>query len=166
MGAMSDETVAHNKVVAIAFRTFDPEGTEVDKATKEQPRLYLHGHHNILPGLESALEGKKPGDSVSVTLAPENAYGQPVKEKPIEIRRSELPEGELTRGMQFFMTDGRGGAMPIWIKKIQGRIVIATRNHPLAGITIKIDCEVVSIRDATEEELEHGHVHGDGGHHH
>lgn len=159
-----DGVIADEKVVSIAFVLRDDAGTELDRSEEDKPLRYLHGKRNIVPGLEKALVGKSVGDKVDAVVPPEEGYGKPLKEKPIQVRRSELPtEGKLERGMQFFMQDGQGRPIPVWVKKIQGPSVVVTRNHPLAGKNLRFEVEVLEIRDATAEELEHGHVHGPGG---
>ncbi|MEM9187966.1 MAG: peptidylprolyl isomerase [Myxococcota bacterium] len=155
-----DSTIADGKVVAIAFVLKNPSGTELDRSDEDKPLHYLHGKNNIVPGLEKALTGKTVGDAIDVVVSPEEGYGKPFKEKPIQVRRSELPtDAKLERGMQFFMQNERGQTIPVWVKKIQGPSVVVTRNHPLAGQELHFHAEVRSVRDATEEELSQGHVH-------
>jgi FKBP-type peptidyl-prolyl cis-trans isomerase SlyD len=165
--AKDQQTVADKKVVTIQFVATDPSGEVVDQAPADKPMRYLHGAQSIVPGLEKAFDGRSVGDEVSVTVPPEQGYGALVKERPVEVRRSELGfDGPVTRGMPLMMRGPDGQPIPLWIKKVQGRSVILTRNHPLAGVTLKFECEVLDVRDATAEELQHGHAHGPGGHDH
>ncbi|HJL15757.1 MAG TPA: peptidylprolyl isomerase [Sandaracinaceae bacterium LLY-WYZ-13_1] len=164
---MSEETVEAGKVVSIDYVLTSPEGEELDRSEEGAPLVYLHGAHNIVPGLEEALAGKAVGDQVRAEVPPEKGYGVRQKEKPQRVLRSKFPpEADVKKGAQFLMQGPDGKPFPIWIKKVQGREVQVTSQHPLAGVTLRFDVTVREIRDATEEEKEHGHAHGPGGHHH
>lgn len=162
---MSEE-IAIGKVVSIDYVLEDPEGTELDRSVEGQPLVYLHGAQNIVPGLEEALMGKVPGDRVEARVAPEKGYGAKRNVKPQAILRSKFPaDANIVKGMRFVMR-GPEGPMALWITKVQGRDVYVTPEHPLAGVTLCFSVVVREVRDATEEEKTHGHVHGPGGHHH
>lgn len=165
---MSDEqTVAAGKVVSIDFRLTDTSGTELDRSAEGRPLVYLHGARNIVAGLEEALEGKGPGDSVEVKVPPEKGYGPRRNLKTQRILRSKFPEGvTVDKGTRFVMTDPEGRPFAIWVTKVQGREVHVSAEHPLAGQTLCFTATVREVRDATDEERAHGHVHGPGGHHH
>ncbi len=155
-------TVEENKVVALRFVAKNTEtGEDVDRSDAETPMRYLHGKRNIIPGLEETLLGKAVGDTFEATIGPAKAYGQrPPREKTIPVRRSELPvEGKIEPGMSFVMRGPRGESLPVWVKKVQGRQVVCTPVHPLAGATLHFEGEILEIRDATEEEVAHGYVH-------
>ena len=123
------------------------------------------GAQNIIPGLEVRLEGKSAGDKVEAVIPPDEAYGVHNEQLIMDVPRTELPEGELTVGMQF-QVQHEGGIGVVTLTKLGLEKVTLDGNHPLAGETLHFDVEVVEVREATAEELEHGHVHGPGGHHH
>jgi FKBP-type peptidyl-prolyl cis-trans isomerase SlyD len=136
------------------------EGEVIDQG--ELP--YLHGHGNIIPGLEEALEGKQVGDSLQVSVPPEKAYGPEDPEGVRVIPRDQFPpDAPLEPGTQLFAQDESGQVMPFWIMEVEGDEVTIDFNHPLAGETLDFDVTISSIRAATPEELEHGHVHGPEG---
>lgn len=159
--------VAENKVVLIHY-TLTVDGQVVDSSDGGDPLPYLHGHDNIVPGLENALSGTETGKKVQVSVDPSEGYGQPSGTAPQGVPRDAFPEdAPVQPGMQFFVQDQGGNPAPIWIAKVEGETVFITQDHPLAGKTLEFDVEVVSIREATSEELQHGHPHGpDGTHSH
>ncbi|MBX3270612.1 MAG: FKBP-type peptidyl-prolyl cis-trans isomerase [Sandaracinaceae bacterium] len=165
---MSDaaEVVGDGKVVSIEYVLTDPSGEELDRSG-ETPMAYLHGSHNIVPGLEEALHGKTVGDSLRVEVPPGKGYGEKGKTKPQRVLRSHFPpDAPVEKGAQFLMRGQDGQPFPIWITKVMGREVYVSAEHPLAGVTLCFDVTVRAVRDATDEERSHGHVHGPGGHHH
>lgn len=164
---MSDEqSVGAGKVVSIDYVLRDPAGKELDRSAEGKPLVYLHGAHNIVRGLEEALEGKTAGDAIEVKVAPEKGYGPKRNIKPQRILRSKFPEhAAIERGARFMMPGPEGRAFPIWVTKVQGREVHVTPEHPLAGVTLCFTATVREVRDATDEEKAHGHAHGPGDHH-
>jgi FKBP-type peptidyl-prolyl cis-trans isomerase SlyD len=158
--------VAKNKVVSIDYTLKNDEGEVIDSSEGQEPLFYLHGNQNIVPGLEKALEGKMSGDQVQVSLAPSEAYGER-NDALQQVVPREAFQGidALEVGMQF-RAESNAGQQIVTITAIDGDEVTVDGNHPLAGETLNFDVTVVDVRDATEEELEHGHVHGPGGHHH
>lgn len=155
-----------NKVVAIDYTLRDSDGNLIDES-KEGQFAYLHGAENIIPGLEKALEGRKAGDSVQVTIEPEEAYGEVDMAKIQEASRSMFPEDiEIKPGMQFQAQTPDGQEVMVTVTAVEGDKVIIDGNHPLAGVTLNFDVTVRDVRDATEEEITHRHVHGPGGHDH
>lgn len=158
--------LAANKVATIAYTLKDDQGTLIDQADKNQPFAFILGVGNIIPGLENALEGKSAGDQVSVTIEPAQAYG----ERDDNLKQTlskEMFEGvdEVKPGMQFHAQTNQGMSV-VTVTEVEGEKITIDGNHPLAGITLNFDVDVLEVRDATEEELEHGHVHGPGGHEH
>lgn len=165
-GLTMANVVEEKKVVTIEYVLTDKAGKELDRSAPDKPMLYLHGAHNIVPGLEKELTGKAPGDSFEAVVSPEQGYGPKQKVKDIRMPRSAFPaDAPLARGMQF-ITETERGNMPLWVKKVQGPTIIVTPLHPLAGVELHFSGKVVEIRDASEEEIAHGHAHGPGGHHH
>ncbi len=158
--------IKSNKVVSINYTLTNAEGKVLDTSDGRAPLLYIHGKGNIIPGLEKALEGKKEGDKLNVTVAPEEAYGIR-DERLVQIIPRSSFEGveEIEPGMQF-QANFEGHPQIIVITKVEGDNITIDANHPLAGEQLTFDVAITEIRDATEEELAHGHVHGPNGHHH
>jgi FKBP-type peptidyl-prolyl cis-trans isomerase SlyD len=162
--------ITHNTVATLAYTLKDPEGNIIDQASKDEPFAYLHGASNIIIGLEKELEGKVVGDTLDVTIPPEDGYGHRNEALMQEIPRSmfgDIDEKQLVPGAQFHaQTDG--GFETITIASVDGDKVVIDANPALAGVTLNFVVEVLEVRDATEEEIAHGHVHAAGGcgHHH
>lgn len=163
---MNDEqTIAAGKVVSIDYVLRDTAGKRLDGSAEGKPLVYLHGAQNIVPGLEQALEGKAPGDALEVKVAPEKGYGPKRNLKAQRVLRSKFPaDAKVEKGARFVM-QGPEGPFPIWVTKVMGREVQVTPEHPLAGQTLCFSVTVREVRDATDEEKQHGHAHGPGGHH-
>ncbi|MDM7856884.1 FKBP-type peptidyl-prolyl cis-trans isomerase [Thiopseudomonas acetoxidans] len=159
--------IADNTVVAIDYTLRNDEGEVLDSSEGVQPLVYLHGAANIIPGLEQALVGKKVGDALSVIVEPEQAYGEYITELVATLSRS-MFEGveELQVGMQFHASAPDGGMQIVTIRDIEGDDVTVDGNHPLAGQRLSFEVEVKDVREASAEEIEHGHAHGEGGHQH
>lgn len=159
--------IANKKVVTMSYTLRDDKGTELDSANKASPFVYMHGTGQIIPGLEEALMGLKAGDKKDVTIAPADAYGEIEDQLKITVQRSMFPPYEiLNEGMQFAADVGNGERRVFRIEKIDGDNIQVDGNHPLAGQTLHFQVEIQDVRDATQEEMEHGHAHGPGGHHH
>lgn len=158
--------VAADAVVLIHYTLKDDAGKVIDSSTGGEPLAYIQGHGNLVPGLEKALEGKKDGDTIAVSIAPADGYG--VRNETLVQRvprRSLQGAGDIRKGMQFRAQTDEGMRV-FTVTAVVGDMVSLDGNHPLADQTLHFDVEVVNVREATEEELEHGHVHGVGGHHH
>ena len=158
--------IAKDRVVTINYTLTDANGTLIDSSEGREPLAYLHGAGNIIPGLERALEGKQSGDSLSVTVAPEDAYGErdDALLQVVPRDRFESPE-ELEIGMAF-QTPTEHGIRVVTIVGVDHQDITVDGNHPLAGETLNFAVSVVEVREASDEELHHGHVHGPGGHAH
>jgi FKBP-type peptidyl-prolyl cis-trans isomerase SlyD len=158
--------IQKDSVVGLRYTLKDDEGVELDRADTETPFFYLHGAANIIPGLESALEGLKPGDTKQVSVPAKDGYGELNPGLVLTVEKSMFPADEtLVPGMEFGADVGTGRPMVFIVQKIEGENVIIDGNHPLAGKRLHFDVEVLSIRKATEEEITHGHAHGPDGHH-
>ncbi len=156
--------IAANKAVTINYTLKDDAGEVLDSSEGREPLVYLHGTGSIVPGLEAALEGKGAGDKVVVTLTPDQGYG-PRDEKAVRnVPRRKLPEGKVEVGTRFRIQTEDGYVIGT-VLALKGDYASVDTNHPLAGQTLHFDVSVVEVRDATEDELKHGHVHGPGGHH-
>ena len=155
-----------DKVVSIHYTLTNDQGEVLDSSASGEPMPYLHGHMNIIPGLEGALEGKKVGDKLKVTVEPAEGYGER-NDAMVEKVPKSMFQGvdEILPGMQFHAQTGDGMAV-VTVTKVEEEHVTIDANHPLAGERLTFEVEVTDIRDASSEELEHGHVHGAGGHHH
>ena len=151
--------VSENKVVSFHYTLKDDAGEVLDSSEGRDPLTYLHGAGNIIPGLEKALDGKDAGDHVDVSIAPEEAYGQRNDALIQSVPRSAF-EGvdEILPGMQF-QAQTPNGMQILTVVKVEDDVVVVDGNHPLAGKTLHFSVDITDIRDATEEELAHGHAH-------
>lgn len=158
--------ISNNAVAAFHYTLTDDKGQVVDSSEGREPLTYLHGSGQIVPGLEKQMEGRAVGDKFTAHVAPEEGYGVHHPELMQEVPR-EAFQGvqDIQPGMQF---QGRGpqGEINVTVTRVEGDKVFIDGNHPLAGQTLHFDIEVTGVRAASEEELQHGHVHGEGGHHH
>jgi FKBP-type peptidyl-prolyl cis-trans isomerase SlyD len=157
--------ISDQKAVTIHYTLKNEAGEALDSSRGRDPLNYLQGAGNIVPGLEKALAGKSTGDTVRVTLAPEEAYGQRDEK---EIRNVPLrkisADGKLGPGARCRIQTSEGFQLGI-VTALRGDYATVDLNHPLAGMRLDFEVEVLAVRDATSEELTHGHVHGPGGHH-
>ena len=150
---MAIEKVGKDVVVGINYRLTISDGTEVDTTDGREPLEYLHGHDNIVAGLEKALEGCEVGDSLDVEFGPEEAYGERDPQREIEITRGQLGfDPEVGTIVQAQLPDGR--EQHLMIAKVEGETVTLDGNHPLAGETLRFEVSVASLREATADELE------------
>lgn len=156
-----------NQVVTVYYNLTDENGETLDSANQERPFSFLSGQNQILPKLEEEIGNMLIGSRKTVVLAPEDAYGEYQADSVQVVDRSNFPEGtQIEEGMEFIANTPDGHQMPFIVKQIDGNNITLDFNHPLAGATLNFDIELVNIRDASAEELAHGHVHGAGGHHH
>ena len=159
--------VGKHTVVGIEYALHLGDGQVVDSAGAGEPLRYLHGTGQIVPGLEKALEGKEPGTSAKVVIEPEDGYGtrdeQAVRVVP---REAFPPDAPLQAGAEFVVVDDQQNQIPLRIEKIENGTVTVDFNHPLAGKTLHFDVKIIDVRAATEDELAHGHAHGEDGHEH
>lgn len=158
--------IANDVVVSIEYTLTDDQGNVIDSSVGGEPLAYLHGAGNIIPGLEDALEGKAVGDSFKVSVTPAEGYGEK-DEGLLQVVPRSMFRGvdDIEPGMQFHAQTDHGMQV-ITVAKVEGDNVTVDGNHPLAGQNLNFDVKVLEVRAATAEELEHGHVHGAGGHHH
>ena len=158
--------ITQNAVVSIDYELKDDAGEVLDSSRGEEPMAYLHGAGTLLPGLEAELMGKTGGDSLKLRLTAEHGYGERREEMVQVVKRAQFPsEITLERGMQF-QTEGHEGLQVVTVVEASGDEVKLDGNHPLAGVNLNFEVTVMEVREATAEELEHGHVHGPGGHQH
>ena len=158
--------VEDRKVVTFHYRLTDEEGTQIESSREREPMAYLHGYRNIIPGLEAAMAGKDEGDSFQVTVEPADAYGERNPDAVQRVPSKHFPEPKKLHPGDVVTLQTRRGPMQATIIKVGRFNIDIDTNHPLAGRTLTFDVEITGLRDATEEEIEHGHVHGPGGVHH
>lgn len=158
--------IAEQRVVSIHYTLTDDRGETLDSSRGHEPLTYLHGAGNLVQGLEKALEGKQAGDQLTVKVTPEEGYGLR-DEKLIQSvpRRMFKGIGDLRVGLRLQAQSDHGVRM-VTVTRIAGDMITLDGNHELAGQNLNFDVEVTEVREASAEELEHGHVHGPGGHHH
>jgi FKBP-type peptidyl-prolyl cis-trans isomerase SlyD len=158
--------IAKDKVVSFDYTLTDQTGEVIDSSDGSEPLAYVHGAGSIIPGLESALEGKNPGDKFQVSIAPERAYGER-DDDLLQVYPREVLKGvdDIEVGMQFQAQTDQG--MQVFtVVAVEGDDITLDGNHPLAGVTLNFDVTVVDVREATSEELAHGHVHDAHSHGH
>ena len=158
--------IAKNKVVSLSYCLKDAQGEELDRADNDKPLEYLHGMGELVPGLENALTGLKVGDKKDVTVKPEEGYGEVMSDLKMQVERKMFPaDQKIAIGMQFMAELGDGRKHPFRVVEMQEDNINIDGNHPLAGQTLHFSVEVMGLRDAKPEELEHGHSHGEGSAH-
>ena len=158
--------IGDQKVVTLHYTLTDNDGKVIDKSD-DGSFAYLHGARNIIPGLETALAGKAAGDELTVTVPPEEAYGLRNESMMQQVPKTMFEDGsQIDIGSQFHAQGPNGEMLVVTVMEVQDEHVVIDGNHPLAGVDLNFDVKVVDVRDASAEEIEHGHVHGPGGHHH
>lgn len=152
--------IAKDCVVFMQYTLTDDKGQVIDASPEGQPMPYLHGHSNIVSGLEKALEGLEQGETTKVSVSPEEGYGL-VDPQAVQLFALEAFDNisELKPGMQFHAEGPEGQVQVITVREIREDGVLIDRNHPLAGKTLNFEVEINEVRTATEGELEHAHPH-------
>jgi len=158
-------TLEDNKVGLIEYTLTDETGETID-ASNGNPLAYLHGHGNLIPGLEKELVGKTVGDKFTTTVSPAEGYGERV-DALIQTVPATMFQGveNIEVGMRF-EAQSEQGMHSVEVTAVEDDQVTVDGNHPLAGVALTFDIEIIGVRAATDEEIEHKHAHGDGGHHH
>ena len=158
--------IESNSVVTLHYTLKDNEGNVIDQS-EDGSFLYLHGAMNIIPGLENALAGKSAGDELSVKIPPEEGYGVKDAERIQEVPKEMFDNSdEIQVGVQFHAQSPDGGAVVVTVTEIKDDVVVIDGNHALAGMDLNFAVKIVDVREASEEEISHGHVHGPHGHAH
>jgi len=165
---MTDKkTVADDMVVSIDYTLTLDDGTEIDTSRGQEPLAYLHGHGQLIPGLERELYGMSVGDSKKVAVAPADGYGDVDPDAVQLLSHDVFPDDlELQPGMRLQMATPEGHPLEAVVREIRDEGVLLDFNHPLAGETLNFDVSIADMRPATAEELAHGHAHGAHGHSH
>lgn len=155
------DVIGPDTVVTMHYTLKNAGGKVIDSSVGHEPLEYLHGGGEIVPGLERALAGKKVGAKVSVVVPPEDGYGPRDPAGKQEFPREDFPEDlTIQPGMQLIVEDEDGEEVPCWVLAADARVVTLDLNHPLAGEKLHFDVEILALRAASAEELEHGHAHG------
>ncbi len=158
--------IENKKVVSFHYTLSNQQGEQIESSRDREPMVYLHGSGNIIPGLEKAMAGKAAGDQFEVTVRPADAYGERDENGIQRIPAKHFKQADRLEVGQPVILHTQQGQMQVTVVKVGRFNIDVDRNHPLAGQTLSFDVEVTDIRDATEEEIEHGHAHGPGGAHH
>jgi FKBP-type peptidyl-prolyl cis-trans isomerase SlyD len=163
--------VGKGSVVSVEYKLHLGDGVVIDASEAGEPLTYIHGESQIVPGLERELEGLETGAALQVTVQPDDGYGLSDPGAIQRVPRTAFPDGfEPKEGMELVAQGPQGEPLPFVVrgveKSLEGEIVVVDFNHPLAGKTLHFDIKVVGVREASAEELDHGHVHGPDGHHH
>lgn len=154
--------IKKNSVVSFHYTLNDADGKLLDTSAGKDAFAYIHGGGMIVPGLEQKLEGAKAGDSMQVQVEAAQGYGEIDPSLLQRVPLDKFGGQKVEEGMQFQTPDHR-----VWsVLEVTDGVVVINGNHPLAGVTLHFSVEITDVRDASEEELSHGHVHGPGGHHH
>ena len=152
--------IGENSVVSMHYKLTDNDGNVIDSSEGMDPLTYLHGAGNIIPGLEKALVGKVEKDALTVKVPPADGYGEVLQELVESVPKAAFQGVDtIEPGMSFEAQDPNGQMQRIVVKKVEGDMVVVDANHPLAGVELNFDVNIVSVREATEEEISHGHVH-------
>ncbi len=158
-------TIGKHSVVEIHYTLKNAEGDILDSSAGGAPLMYLHGTHGLIPGLEQELDGKAVGATFNAIIPPALAYGEINPDLIHTLDKSMFRGVDKIEPGMVFTAQGEHGHQHITVKSVEGDQVTIDGNHEMAGKTLHFDVEVISIRDATEEEIDHGHVHAHGDHH-
>ena len=152
--------IGNNLVVSMHYKLTNNEGQVLDSSEGAEPLSYLHGAGNIIPGLEQALVGKVQGEKLQVQVAPGDAYGE-IRAEMIQVVPRAAFQGvdTIEPGMAFQAQGPDGATQQIMVREVDGDNITIDANHPLAGVELTFDVEIVGVREASEEEIAHGHVH-------
>jgi len=158
--------IASKCIVSLDYTLHLGDGDIIDRSSEGEPLVYLHGIGQIVPGLERQLEGLTAGDAVQLTVPPKDGYGELDPKAIQEVEKKAFGDRAVKAGDEFIAVDDHENEIPVRIQSIEGEKVTVDFNHPLAGMTLHFSIKVTAVREATEEELTHGHAHGGDGHHH
>jgi len=158
--------IGDQKIVTLHYTLTDNEGRVIDQS-EDGSFAYLHGASNIIPGLENALSGKTAGEELSVAVSPEEAYGVRDESMLQQVPKNMFEDtNQIAVGTQFHAQGPNGEMLVVTVMEVQEEHVLVDGNHPLAGVELNFDVKIIEVREASEEEVEHGHVHGPEGHQH
>lgn len=156
-------TIENRKVVSFHYTLSNDKGEKLESSEGGEPIVYLHGYRNIVPGLENAMTGREAGDSFEVTVEPKDAYGERNPNATQRLSAKLFPNPKKLSPGQMVELQTKQGPMQAVVVKVGRFNIDVDANHPLAGQSLTFNVEITDIRDATQEEIDHGHVHGKGG---
>ncbi len=154
--------ITKHKVAAIHYTLTDNQGNVLDSSSGREPLHYIQGIGNLILGMEEGLEGKKKGDKFQIKVSPERGYGLKDPAMMQKVPVTAFGGEKVQVGMKFQTNQGQ----VVTVTEVSADTVTVDANHELAGVELNFDVEVMEVRNATAEEISHGHVHGPGGHHH
>lgn len=154
--------ITKHSVASIHYTLTNNEGKILDSSSGREPLTYIHGMGNLIPGMEEGLEGKSVGNKLNLKVSPEKGYGVKNDQMIQQVPRSAFGNQKIEVGMQFQTNQGN----VVTVTKVGLDSITVDGNHPLAGVELNFAVEVMEVRNATPDEIAHGHVHGPGGHHH
>ena len=155
-----------DKVVTFHYHLSDEAGAELDSSRASEPLTILFGHGAIIPGLEQAMHGHEAGDRFNVSVPPEQGYGAHRADFTQRVPKKYFRDAENLKPGMSTVISTKEGQRPVTVIKVGSSVIDIDLNHPMAGKSLHFDIEIVEVRDASAEEIEHGHVHGPHGHHH
>ena len=159
-------SISKDKVVQFYYTLKDEAGQVLESNVGAEPVAYLHGHNNMMPGVEKSLEGRAAGEEFSVTLPPEETYGLRRDDSEQRVPVKHLMGAKRWKPGMMAVVQTEQGQRQVTVLKVGKFMVTVDTNHPMAGKTLTFDLVVADVRDASAEEIAHGHAHGIGGHHH
>lgn len=154
------------RVVSFHYTLKDSQGNVIESSHGSEPLMFLEGGNQIIPGLESAIKTMQAGEKKTVNVVAKEAYGEIEPEMIVKVPKEKLPKQDIAVGDRFHADGGDGFAQVVVVTEVSDTMVTIDGNHPLAGQDLTFDVEIDSTRQATDEEVKHGHAHGPGGHHH
>lgn len=154
------------KVVSFHYTLKDSKGNVLESSQGDEPLSYLEGVGQIIPGLENEIKGMKPGEKKTVNVKAADAYGEHEEDMVVQVPRAQIPKKDVEVGDRFHADSGQGHTQVVVVTGVTDEHVTVDGNHPLAGQDLSFDVEITDVRDATSEEVSHGHAHGPGGHNH
>jgi FKBP-type peptidyl-prolyl cis-trans isomerase SlyD len=166
LGKLFTMQITKDKVVAIHYTLKNNAGNVIDSSEGKDPLYYLHGNGNLIPGMEEGLEGKIKGDNFELKISPEKGYGVRNLEAIQQVPLAAFNGADVKVGMQFQASGDQGYPIIVTVTAVDADNVTVDANHPLAGEELHFKVEVMEVREASSEEIAHGHVHGPGGHQH
>ena len=158
--------MSNPKVVSFHYTLKNAKGETLESSFGDEPMSYLEGVGQIIPGLESEMRGLKKGEKKSIEVKAALGYGEVEEELVVEVPRAQIPKKDVAVGDQFHADSGGGHTQVVVVTAVTDTHITVDGNHPLAGQDLHVDVEVMDVRDASADELEHGHAHGPGGAHH
>ena len=158
--------MSNPKVISFHYTLKDSKGQVLESSNGDDTMSFLQGVGQIIPGLESAMAGLNKGDKKSVEVKAAEAYGDYEKDLVVQVPRAQIPKKDVAVGDQFHADSGHGHTQVVVVTGVSDSHITVDGNHPLAGQDLHFDVEVIDVREATKDEMEHGHAHGPGGHHH